>query len=47
MVCDNPWNKFDPDICKERVNKLLAKTIQIIKKENISKLKYEARASRS
>ncbi len=38
MVCDNPWNKFDPDICKERVNKLLAKSIQIIKKENISHL---------
>lgn len=38
MVCDNPWNKFDPDICKERVYKLLSKTIQIIKKENISHL---------
>ena len=35
MVCDNPWNKFDPDICKERVNKLLEKTIQIIKKNKI------------
>ena len=38
MVCDNPWNKFDPDICKERVNKLLSKTIQIIKKNNVSHL---------
>ena len=38
MVCDNPWNKFDPDICKERVNKLLLKTIQIIKKENVTHL---------
>lgn len=38
MVCDNPWNKFDPDICKERVSKLLAKAIQIIKKEEISHL---------
>ena len=35
MVCDNPWNKFDPDICKERVNKLLEKTIQIIRKNEI------------
>ena len=38
MVCDNPWNKFDPDICKSRVNKLLEKTIKIIHKEEISHL---------
>lgn len=38
MVCDNPWNKFDPDICKERVNKLLTKTISIIKKERVKHL---------
>lgn len=38
MVCDNPWNTFDPDICKERVNKLLVKAIQIIKKNDISHL---------
>ena len=35
MVCDNPWNKFDPDICKIRVNKLLNKVINIVKKEQI------------
>ena len=30
MVCDNPWNKFDPEVCKERVNKLLTKVINIV-----------------
>lgn len=38
MICDNPWNKFDPEICKQRVTKLLEKTIQIIKKNNVSHL---------
>lgn len=36
MVCDNAWNKFDPDICKQRVNKLLNKTIELIKQHEIS-----------
>lgn len=35
MVCDNPWNKFDPDICVTRVNKLLDKVISIVQKNNI------------
>ena len=38
MVCNNSWNKFDPDICKQRVNKLLDKTIQIIRKNNVNHL---------
>ena len=35
MVCDNYWNLFTPEICKERVNTLLNKTIDIIQKQNI------------
>lgn len=38
MVCDNPWNKFDPDICKQRVNTLLNKVINIVTKESINKV---------
>ena len=30
MVCDNPWNKFDPEICKDRVSKLLHKVINLV-----------------
>ena len=36
MICDNPWNKFDPDICKERVNKLLDKVTNIVKEQKIT-----------
>lgn len=35
MVCDNPWNKFDPDICRDRVNQLLNKVIDIVKKNGV------------
>ena len=35
MVCDNPWNKFNPDICRDRVNKLLNKVIDVVKKNHI------------
>ena len=35
MVCDNPWNTFDPDICKMRVNDLLNKVIEIVRKNKI------------
>lgn len=38
MVCDNPWNKFDTDICKKRVNNLLHKVIAKLRQENIDKL---------
>lgn len=36
MVCDNPWNKFDPDVCRYRVNKLLNKVIKIVSDNNIN-----------
>ena len=35
MVCDNPWNTFNPEVCKERVNKLLAKVVDILNKNDI------------
>ena len=38
MVCDNPWNKFDPDICRKRVRKLLDKTIEIVTNNHIRKV---------
>lgn len=38
MVCDNYWNKFDPDICKRRVNQLLSKVIRLVETEDISKV---------
>lgn len=38
MVCDNAWNKFNPEICKERVNKLLKKVIDIVKKNRLDKV---------
>jgi hypothetical protein len=36
MVCDNPWNKFDPEICKHRVKELLSKVIDIVNTNNIN-----------
>lgn len=36
MECDNPWNKFNPDICRERVDKLLNRTVQIVKEQKLS-----------
>ena len=38
MVCDNSWNKFDPDICKQRVFNLMNQVIKRIKKEGIRKV---------
>lgn len=35
---NNFWNVYSPEICKNRINKLLKQTIEIIVKENISKL---------
>lgn len=37
-ICDNPWNKFDPDICRQRVAMLLSNTIAMIEKEKLQKL---------
>ena len=34
----NPWNKFNPDICKERVAKLLSETIRRVKENKVRKL---------
>ena len=28
MTCDNPWNKFDPDICRNRLSKLINEVIR-------------------
>lgn len=38
MICDNPWNKFDTDICKQRVNNLLHKVITKVINEGIQDL---------
>ena len=38
MVCDNYWNKFDPEICRSRVSQLQKKTIDLIHQENIHEL---------
>lgn len=38
MTCDNWWNKFDPEICKERVGTLLTTVIKNIKQNRLQKL---------
>lgn len=38
IVCDNYWNKYDPDIAKYRISKLLNKTIEYIDLHNIDTL---------
>ena len=38
MVCDNPWNKFDPDVCRKRVRKLLDKTIDVVHTNGLRKI---------
>ena len=38
MVCDNPWNYFDPDVCKYRVNTLLNKVIKLIAQNDLTKI---------
>lgn len=35
MVCDNPWNTFDPSVCVKRVNQLLEEVLNIIKEKQI------------
>jgi hypothetical protein len=38
MVTDNIWNKYNTEICKERVSVLVNKTIQYLQRHNVSKL---------
>ena len=38
MVTDNLWNKYNTEICKQRVSKLVAKTKEYLKLNHISKL---------
>ena len=38
MVCDNPWNKFNPDICRLRVAKLLERVTSIGKEKHLRKV---------
>jgi len=38
MICDNPWNIYNPEICRKRVSKLLNKTFEIIEKESLKKV---------
>ena len=38
MVCDNPWNKFSPDVCRVRVAKLLERVINIVKEKHLHKV---------
>lgn len=38
MVCDNPWNKFSPDVCRVRVAKLLERVINIVKEKHLRKV---------
>ena len=38
-ICiDNYWNKYDPEICKNRVKQLLDKTLDICKKNDVSEI---------
>ena len=38
MVCDNPWNLFNPTICKYRVNKLLNRVINLVHTHGIKRV---------
>lgn len=38
MVTDNIWNKYNTDICKQRVSQLVAKTIDYLQLHNVDKL---------
>ena len=38
IVIDNHWNKYDPDIARERISYLLDETIRICKKEDVSEI---------
>ena len=35
---ENPWNKFNPEICEQRVSKLLSETIKRVKKHKCKTL---------
>lgn len=38
MVCDNAWNKFDPDICQKRVSTLLLRVCEQIQRNKLQKV---------
>lgn len=38
MVTDNIWNKYDTNICRQRVAQLVAKTIQYLQRHNVKTL---------
>ena len=38
LVCDNAWNTFDPDVCKDRVSVLLSGVIEWVKKHRLAKV---------
>lgn len=38
LVCDNYWNKFNPEICTERISALLSKVKESIRKNRVQKL---------
>ena len=38
MVCENYWNRFDPDICRQRLDTLLENVINIIEKDCITSI---------
>ena len=38
LVCDNYWNKYDPDIAKQRVNTLLRETIRRCINEGVGEI---------
>ena len=38
MVADNIWNKYNTDICRQRVTQLVVKTIQYLQRHNVKTL---------
>ena len=38
IECDNYWNRFDPDICEQRVAKLLKRAKEIAQTEKLSRI---------
>lgn len=38
MICDNPWNTFSPEICRDRVGSLLERVIHIVDERCLSKV---------
>lgn len=39
MTADNVWNKFDSDICQQRVGELVSKAIEIIERHEVATLR--------